>query len=310
MNNLNNDSKNNNYRILTEQINLTSNELDIKSTNEIVNIFSEADKEPQKAVENAIPEIVNAIDEITVRLKSNGRLFYIGTGTSGRLGVLDASECPPTFCTNPDLVQGIIAGGIPSLTRSSESLEDVSEIAIADLKDRKFSNRDVLIGITASGRTPYVVGALNYSKSINALTISISSVPESESTLDNDIDIRLITGPEILAGSTRLKAGTATKMALNIISTSVMIKLGKVYGNRMIDLSVSNTKLMDRAIGILFDIGSVDKDTAVKLLKKTNGSVKLSLLIALTEMDIIEAKQLLNDSNGNLRTALIKFNDY
>ena len=302
--NLNKNSKNNNYRILTEQINLTSNELDIKSTNEIVNIFSEADKEPQKAVENAIPEIVNAIDEITLRLKSNGRLFYIGTGTSGRLGVLDASECPPTFCTNPDLVQGIIAGGIPSLTRSSESLEDVSEIAIDDLKNRIFSKRDVLIGITASGKTPYVLGALKYSKSINALTISISAVPESDSTLDNDIDIRLITGPEILAGSTRLKAGTATKMALNIISTSVMIKLGKVYGNRMIDLSISNDKLMDRAIGILFDIGSVDKATAIQLLKKTNGSVKLSLLIALSGMDVIEAKQLLNDSKGNLRKAL------
>ena len=303
--NSNNKLKDNNYRILTERTNLTSIDLDTKSTYEIVKLFSEADKEPQKAVEKAIPEIVKAIDEITVRLKSNGRLFYIGTGTSGRIGVLDASELPPTFCTNPDLVQGIIAGGVPSLTRSSESLEDLSEIAISDLKDRNFSNRDVLIGITASGRTPYVFAALNYSKSINALTISISSVPETDSTLDNDIDIRLITGPEILAGSTRLKAGTATKMALNIISTSVMIKLGKVYGNRMIDLSVSNDKLMDRAISILFDIGSVDKETAVQLLKKTNGSVKLSLLIALTGMDVVEAKQLLDDSKGNLRTALI-----
>ena len=302
-----NNQKNYNYRVLTEEINLSSTELDTKSTEEIVNLFSESDKEPQKAVEKAIPEIVKAIDEITIRLKSNGRLFYIGTGTSGRIGVLDASELPPTFCTNPDLVQGIIAGGIPSLTRSSESLEDLPEIAISDLKDRNFSNRDVLIGITASGRTPYVFGALNYSKSINALTISISSVPESDSTIDNDIDIRLITGPEILAGSTRLKAGTATKMALNIISTSVMIKLGKVYGNRMIDLSVSNDKLMDRAICILFDIGSVDKETAVQLLKKTNGSVKLSLLIALTGMDVFKAKQLLDDSKGNLRTALITF---
>ena len=303
--NSSNNLKDNNYRILTERTNLTSIDLDTKSTYEIVKLFSEADKEPQKAVEKAIPEIVKAIDEITLRLKSNGRLFYIGTGTSGRIGVLDASELPPTFCTNPDLVQGIIAGGIPSLTRSSESLEDLPEIAISDLKDRNFSNRDVLIAITASGRTPYVFGALNYSKSINALTISISSVPESDSTIDNDIDIRLITGPEILAGSTRLKAGTATKMALNIISTSVMIKLGKVYGNRMIDLSVSNDKLMDRAISILFDIGSVDKETAVQLLKKTNGSVKLSLLIALTGMDVVEAKQLLDDSKGNLRTALI-----
>ena len=309
MSDINNHSKNIIHRILTEQINLTSNELDTKSTKEIVNIFSEADKEPQKAVENAIPEIINAIDEITVKLKSNGRLFYIGTGTSGRLGVLDASECPPTFCTNPELVQGIIAGGIPSLTRSSESLEDISEIAISDLKERNFSNRDVLIGISASGRTPYVVGALNYSKYINALTISISSVPKSDSIFDNDIDIRLITGPEILAGSTRLKAGTATKMTLNIISTCVMIKLGKVYGNRMIDLSVSNNKLMDRAIDILFDIGSVDKETAIKLLKKTNGSVKLALLIALSGLEVNEAKQLLNDSEGNLRTALNKVND-
>ena len=306
MNNCNNNSNSNRNRILTEQINIKSNELDIKSTYEIVNIFSEADKEPQKAVERAIPEIVNAIDEITTRLKLNGRLFYIGTGTSGRLGVLDASECPPTFCTNPDLVQGIIAGGVTSLTRSSESLEDVPEIAIDDLKNKNFSNRDVLIGITSSGKTPYVLGALNYSKSLNALTISISSVPEGDSTLDNHIDIRLITGPEILAGSTRLKAGTATKMALNIISTSVMIKLGKVYGNRMIDLSVSNDKLMDRAIGILSDLGSVDKETAVQLLKNTNGSVKLSLLIVLSGMDVIEAKQLLNNSKGNLRTALIK----
>ena len=306
--NSNNLSKDNNYRILTEQTNLTSIDLDTKSTNEIVKLFSAADKEPQKAVERAIPEIVNAIDEITLRLKSNGRLFYIGTGTSGRLGVLDASECPPTFCTNPDLVQGIIAGGIPSLTRSSESLEDVSDISIADLKDRNFSNRDVLIGITASGRTPYVLSALRYSKNISALTISISSVPEKDSTLVNDIDIRLITGPEILAGSTRLKAGTATKMALNIISTSVMIKLGKVYNNRMIDLSVSNDKLLDRAIGILFDIASVDKETAVQLLEKTNGSVKLSLLIALSGMDVIEARKLLNDSKGNLRTALISVN--
>ncbi len=297
-------SKNINYPILTEQINIKSDELDTKSTHEIVNIFSEADKEPQKAVEKAIPDIIRAIDEITSRLKSKGRLFYIGTGTSGRLGVLDASECPPTFCTNPELVQGIIAGGLPSLIRSSESLEDIPEIAIADLKNKNFSNRDVLIGITASGRTPYVIGALNYSKCINALTISISSVPESDSTLHTDIDIRLITGPEILAGSTRLKAGTATKMALNIISTSVMIKLGKVYGNRMIDLSVCNNKLIHRAIGILHDIALVDKKTALQLLKKTNGSVKLSLLIALSGLPVIDARKLLNDSNGNLRTAL------
>ena len=306
MRNLNNKLNNNNYRILTEQINLSSLDLDTKSTYEIVNIFSAADKEPQKAVEKAIPEIVKAIDEITLRLKSNGRLFYIGTGTSGRLGVLDASECPPTFCTDPDFIQGLIAGGEASLTRSSESLEDLSQPAILDLKDKKFSSKDVLIGITASGRTPYVLAALNYSKSINALTISISSVPFRDSTISTDIDIRLITGPEILAGSTRLKAGTATKMALNIISTSVMIQLGKVYGNRMIDLSVTNDKLLQRALGILLDIGSVDKEEGLELLKKTNGSVKLSLLIALSGMDVINAKKMLDESQGNLRSALRK----
>ena len=300
----NNHSINNNNRILTEQINLTSIDIDNKSTFEIVKIFSEADKEPQRAVESAIPQIVKAIDEITLRLKSNGRLFYIGTGTSGRLGVLDASECPPTFCTNPSLVQGIIAGGESSLTRSSESLEDLSEPPIVELKEKMFSKNDVLIGITASGRTPYVVSALNYSKSINALTISISSVPRSDSRITTDIDIRLITGPEIIAGSTRLKSGTAAKMALNIISTSVMIKLGKVYGNRMIDLSITNDKLLERALGILLDIGSVNQEKGLELLKKTNGSVKLSLLIALSGLNVVKAEKLLEDSQGNLRRAL------
>ncbi len=300
----NNLSKYQGKHILTEQINLKSVDLDVKSTIEIVNLFSEADKEPQKAVHNAIPEIVKAIDQITLKLRSNGRLFYIGSGTSGRLGVLDASECPPTFCSSSDLVQGIIAGGEKSLSKSSESLEDKVELAINDLKDKNFNSNDVLIGISASGRTPYVLSALNYSKSINALSISVSSVPANESSITSDIDIRLLTGPEILAGSTRLKAGTATKMALNIISTSVMIKLGKVYGNRMIDLSVTNNKLLDRALGILLDIGSIDKDAGLQLLEKTNGSVKLSLLVALSNLDVNQAKQLLEDSNGNLRVAL------
>ena len=301
---LNNHFENKAISILTEQINLTSLDLDSKSTTEIVNLFSEADKEPQIAVNQAIPEIVKAIDEITLKLKSEGRLFYIGSGTSGRLGVLDASECPPTFCSAPEMVQGIIAGGVPSLTKSSESLEDITELAIANLQEKKFCKNDVLIGITASGRTPYVASALNYAQHINALTICISAVPSNESNISSDIDIRLLTGPEIIAGSTRLKAGTATKMALNIISTSVMIKLGKVYGNRMIDLAVTNNKLFDRAVGILFDIGSVDKNKAVQLLKLTNGSVKLSLLIALSNLDVIQAKKLLDQSQGNLRTAL------
>tara|TARA_B100000700_G_C14918095_1_gene795710 strand:- start:32 stop:967 length:936 start_codon:yes stop_codon:yes gene_type:complete len=298
--NLNKDS------ILTEKINVNSLELDSKSTLEIVELFSEEDKEPQKAVKSAIPEIIKAIDQITLKLKSNGRLFYLGTGTSGRLGVLDASECPPTFCTSPEFVQGVIAGGDISLKKSSENLEDLVDLSINDLKKKKFSSNDVLVGITASGRTPYVLSALNYSKSLKALSISISSVPFSESKLMSDIDIRLLTGPEILAGSTRLKAGTATKMVLNIISTTVMIKLGKVYANRMIDLSVTNKKLMERALGILFDLASVKKEDGIKLLESTNGSVKLSLLVALSELDVTQAKSILNESNGNFRQALLK----
>ena len=220
------------------------------------------------------------------------------------MGVLDASECPPTFCTSPDLIQGIIAGGEAALTKSSESLEDITELAISNLKEKNFSRDDVLVGITASGRTPYVISALNYSKSLKALTISITSVPYNDSSVMSDIDIRLLTGPEILAGSTRLKAGTATKMALNIISTSVMIKLGKVYSNRMIDLSVTNNKLEERALGILFDIASINKEEGLKLLNKTDGSVKLSLLISLSGLDVIEAKLLLEKFHGNLREAL------
>ncbi len=304
--NLNNHYNDNTIPILTEQINLNSLDLDSKSTIEIVNLFSEADKEPQRAVNKAIPQIVQAIDEITLKLGSDGRLFYIGSGTSGRLGVLDASECPPTFCSNPEMVQGIIAGGASSLIKSSESLEDISELAITNLQDKKFTKDDVLIGITASGRTPYVASAVNYAKSLNALTICISSVTSKESSITSDIDIRLLTGAEILAGSTRLKAGTATKMALNIISTSVMIKLGKVYNNRMIDLSVTNNKLLDRALGILLDIGSLKKKDAIQLLKITNGSVKLSLMIALSKLDVIQAKEILDDSGGNLRIALSK----
>ena len=304
--NLNNHYKDKTINILTEQINLNSLDLDCKSTIEIVNLFSEEDKEPQRAVKKAIPQLVKAIDEITLKLKSDGRLFYIGSGTSGRLGVLDASECPPTFCSDPEMVQAIIAGGAPSLIKSSESLEDISELAITNLQDKKFTKDDVLIGITASGRTPYVASAVNYAKSLNALTICISSVTSKESSISSDIDIRLLTGAEIIAGSTRLKAGTATKMALNIISTSVMIKLGKVYNNRMIDLSVANNKLLDRALGILLDIGSLRKKEAIELLKITDGSVKLSLMIALSNLDVVQAKKLLDDSDGNLRIALSK----
>jgi len=205
--------------LLTEQANPLSTELDALSTTELVQTFCQEDRRPQEAVAAAAPELVMAIDAIAARLRTGGRLFYLGAGTSGRLGVLDAAECPPTFCSDPELVQGILAGGAPALLRSSEGLEDLEQAGVEDLKARGFSSADALVGIAAGGTTPYVHGALRYAQSIGALAIAMACVPSEQVAMPCEIDIRLVTGPELLTGSTRLKAGTATKMALNILST-------------------------------------------------------------------------------------------
>ena len=214
--------------LLTEQVNPKSECLDQLTTESLVTLFCEEDREPQRAVAAAIPELIQAVEAITDRLRSGGRLFYLGAGTSGRLGVLDAAECPPTFCSDPDLVQGVLAGGSAALLKSSEGLEDIEQAGQKDLEERDFSPADCLVGIAAGGTTPYVKGGLAYAKEINALAIAISCVPIEQAELPCSIDIRLLTGPELLTGSTRLKAGTATKMALNILSTCAMIRLGKV----------------------------------------------------------------------------------
>ena len=206
----------------------------------------EEDRCPQQAVADASASISAAVDRIASRLKAGGRLFYLGAGTSGRLGVLDAAECPPTFCSDPEMVQGVLAGGAPALLRSSEGLEDLEAAGREDLDQRGFNTGDCLVGIAAGGTTPYVRGGLSHARSIGALAIAMACVPSDQAPLPCDIDIRLLTGPELLTGSTRLKAGTATKMALNIISTAVMVRLGKVFGNRMVDVSASNSKLVDR----------------------------------------------------------------
>ncbi len=290
--------------LLTEQNNPKSINIDKIPTKEIVELFNKEDQLPQLAVKKAIPEITRAIDEITLRLKSEGRLFYLGAGTSGRIGVIDAAECPPTFCTPPDLVQAIIAGGTESLISSSEGKEDIEKLAKEDLKKKYFSNKDCLIGITAGGTTPYVKSGLVYAKELKALSIAISCVPYDQAPLPCEIDIRLLTGPELIVGSTRLKAGTATKMALNIISSAVMIRLGKVLGNRMVDVAVTNKKLLDRSLRILKDVVDADKDQAISLLNQTNGSVKLAILIAISNLDIEQAKSLLSTFDGHLRPAL------
>ena len=292
--------------LLTEQANPASSGLDQLSTEQLVTLFAEEDRRPQQAVAAAAPQLAAAIDAISARLGQGGRLFYLGAGTSGRLGVLDAAECPPTFCSDPALVQGVLAGGAPALLRSSEGLEDSSAGGREDLIARGFSAADVLVGIAAGGTTPYVHGGLAYALDLGAEAIAMACVPADQAPMPCNIDIRLLSGPELLTGSTRLKAGTATKMALNIISTGVMVRLGKVFGNRMVDVSVSNSKLEDRALRILRDLAGVGRQEGAQLLAESHGSVKLALLMAAAEQPAAAAASLLEDCGGSLRQALAR----
>ena len=290
--------------LLTEQSNPRSRDLDQLPTADLVALFVSEDLRPQQAVAGASAQLTEAVTAITARLRDGGRLFYLGAGTSGRLGVLDAAECPPTFCSDPEMVQGLLAGGTPALLRSSEGLEDLDEAGRADLEAKGFGSADCLIGIAAGGTTPYVRGALHHARSIGALAIAMACVPTDQAPLPCDIDIRLLTGPELLTGSTRLKAGTATKMALNIISTSVMVGLGKVYGNRMVDVSASNSKLVDRSLRILRDLAGLDRDRALVVLEQSGGSVKLALLMASANLNRADAESCLEQHQHQLRAAL------
>ncbi len=298
-----NPSENRGY-LTTEQSNPRSTDLDVLSTNELVKLFIDEDRKPQLAVEGASEALSAAVDAVAMRLSKGGRLFYLGAGTSGRLGVLDAAECPPTFCSPPELVQGVLAGGAPALLRSSEGLEDLETAGVDDLKSHQFGSDDCLVGIAAGGTTPYVRGALQYALELEALAIAMACVPAEQAPMPCHLDIRLITGPELLTGSTRLKAGTATKMALNILSTGVMVKLGKVYGNRMVDVAASNSKLVDRSLRILSDLVGLSREQGLPLLMEAKGSVKRALVMAAGSMDLQEAEALLGDYDGNLRKAL------
>ncbi|MGK7940813.1 MAG: N-acetylmuramic acid 6-phosphate etherase [Crocosphaera sp.] len=290
--------------LLTEQINPNSQNLDQLNSVDLVALFNQEDAHTLQAIAQAKLQLAQAIDVTSEALAKGGRLFYIGAGTSGRLGVLDASECPPTFCTDPDMVQGIIAGGAAALVRSSENLEDRSEDGAAAIAQRKIIDKDIVIGISAGGTTPFVHGALNAAKQRGATTIAMSCVPAEQVPIIVDIDIRLLTGPEILAGSTRLKAGTVTKMALNILSTGVMVKLGKVYGNRMVDVSVTNSKLYDRALRILEELTELTRQEAAELLDRSGKRVKLALLMHWTGMTPQQGQLCLDNHKGNLRAAL------
>ncbi|MFM1799940.1 MAG: N-acetylmuramic acid 6-phosphate etherase [Cyanobacteriota bacterium] len=290
--------------LLTETAHPASQCLDQLPTSALVDLFCQEDLEPQRAVQRAAPRIAEAIEAIADRLRQGGRLFYLGAGTSGRLGVLDAAECPPTFCSPPDLVQGVLAGGAPALLRSSEGMEDREEQGVADLRERGFGAADALVGIAAGGTTPYVLGGLRHGQALGALTIALACVPSDQASMPCAIDIRLVTGPELLTGSTRLKAGTATKMALNILSTGVMVRLGKVFGNRMVDVAVSNAKLEDRALRILADLAGVERSRGRALLVESGGSVKCALLMAASGLDAAAAAAALERHGPSLRTTL------
>ncbi len=290
--------------LLTEQINPNSQELDRLNSLEIVDLFNQEDRQTIAAISQAREELAKTIDATSAAISKGGRLFYIGAGTSGRLGVLDAAECPPTFCTPPEMIQGILAGGDRALVKSSEGLEDSIKGGEQAIKDYQVNPLDVLVGIMAGGTTPYVRGALAAAKAQGTTTVAISCVPANQVAINCDIDIRLLVGAEILAGSTRLKAGTVTKMALNIISTGVMVRLGKVYGNRMIDVAVTNVKLHDRALRILQDLTDLDREEADVLLDRSGKKVKLALLMEWTGLDAEVGRRLLEKHQGNLREAL------
>jgi N-acetylmuramic acid 6-phosphate etherase len=289
--------------LLTETRNPASAEIDALPTLEMLRVINAADQEVALSVEREIPNIARAVDGIAERLESGGRLFYLGAGTSGRLGVLDASECPPTFNTPPDLVQGIIAGGDRALRHSIERAEDDGELGRKDLTDRGFGAGDALVGIAASGRTPYVLGALVHARSLGALTVGLSCTPDSELARAAEIAITPLSGPEIVTGSTRLRAGTATKLVLNMLSTGVMIRMGYVYGNFMVNMQATNEKLTDRARRIIAAIAGVPYEEAARLLSAA-GSVRVAILMHKLNISRGEAETKLAAAKGRLRVGL------
>jgi N-acetylmuramic acid 6-phosphate etherase len=289
---------------ITEQENSNTANIDRVSTLDAVRIINEEDKTVAFAVEKALPEVAGAIDRIVDRLKNGGRLFYVGTGTSGRLGVLDASEIPPTFGVSYDLVQGVIAGGYDALYKASEASEDNREAGAEDLKKRGLIENDAVVGIAASGRTPYTIGAVEYARSIGCFTAGIACVPDSELTKAAEIAIVPVVGPEAITGSSRMKAGTAQKMVLNMISTVSMVRLGYVKGNRMTNVKSSNIKLKERSLRILGAETGLDETAAKMLLESAEWDLRIALVMIGGAVSSTEAKEALEVSNFVVETAI------
>ena len=290
--------------LITEQRNPNSINVDSLSALEIVQLMNEEDKQVPLAIEKCLPQISQAVERIVAAFQQGGRLVYIGAGTSGRLGVLDASECPPTFGVSPEMVKGIIAGGERALRHPIEGAEDSKSQAVVDLQTIHFSSKDVLVGIAASGRTPYVIGALEYAKRLGSATVSIASNPNSAMANIVDIAIDTVVGPEVLTGSSRLKSGTAQKLVLNMLTTASMILMGKCYQNLMVDVQASNEKLKARAIRIVMQATDCDKALAEETLKQADQNAKLAIMMILSGLDRAQAETLLEKHQGKLQLAL------
>ena len=290
--------------LMTEQRNPNSMHVDSLSALEIVQLMNDEDKQVPLAIEKCLPQIAQAVECIVAAFQQGGRLVYIGAGTSGRLGVLDASECPPTFGVSPEMVKGLIAGGERALRHPIEGAEDSKAQAVIDLQTIQFSSKDVLVGIAASGRTPYVIGALEYAKRLGSVTVSIASNPNSAMTNIVDIAIDTVVGPEVLTGSSRLKSGTAQKLVLNMLTTASMILMGKCYQNLMVDVQASNEKLKARAIRIVMQATDCDKALAEETLKQADQNAKLAIMMILSGLDRAQAEALLEKHQGKLQLAL------
>jgi len=289
---------------LTEQRNPRTHAIDVASSQEIVDLMNAEDRLVPDAVHACREEIAHAVDLVVEAFRTGGRLVYVGAGTSGRLGVLDATECPPTFGTSPDMVVGIIAGGLPALTRSQEGAEDDLAAAVHDLNANAVSDRDVVVGIAASGTTPYVRAALDRARRVGARTALLTcSDPPQDLAGACDVAIVVPAGPEVLTGSTRLKAGTATKLVLNTITTAAMIRLGKAYGNLMVDLMAWSEKLKDRGERIVMEACRVDRERARRAIEEAGGSVKLAVVMVRRGVDRVAAKSLLEEAGGMVRRA-------
>lgn len=290
--------------LTSEQRNPLSKDLDQLSSLALVNLFNAEDVKVSQAIQKELPFIASAIDDIAIAFNQGGRLIYIGAGTSGRLGVLDASECPPTFGVDASLVQGIIAGGEKAMFTAQEGAEDDSHAATIDLNKINLNANDIVVGIAASGRTPYVLGGLEFANNMGCKTVSISCNAQSPISLIADTAISPIVGPEVLTGSSRMKAGTAQKLVLNMLSTGAMIKTGKVYQNLMVDVKASNEKLVTRSENIIIEVTGVSRERAKSLLSGANNHVKTAIVMELNDMNLQEASSILHANNGFLRQSI------